>query len=454
VTKDRPRNRSGGDGKSGGFRGGPRGGGPRSGGPTGPSRGADRGPDRGRDRSPAPPPAALDDAAPDRAGDTPWASRTASRSEQHDRPTKTFDRADRPPGRGSRPPTGHGQGSGPRTGQGSGKPYGKSFSKPAFGKPDRKSFDRPHADRPPSDRPHSNQPRTDRPRQDRSHSGASDGGRQRAPQFERRESAFEDGGEVWIWGIHAAGAVLANPDRLVSRALLTRNAAEKLGLDLDALPAYAQILEAREIDQRVPAGAVHQGVAVRAPALEPADLNDFVIRPERPLVILDSVTDPQNVGAVLRSAAAFGVGAVVMQTRNAPALGGALAKAAAGAVERVTEIREVNISRAIRTLTDAGWRVVGLDGSAELTLDEAFSGREPLAIVLGAEGEGLRQGVAAACTHLARIPISADMESLNVSTAAAIAFYEASRRHGAVPPAAKPAARPAADEDADADETD
>ena len=259
---------------------------------------------------------------------------------------------------------------------------------------------------------------------------------------------------MWVWGLHAAGAVLSNPDRLVSRALLTRTAAQKLGLDLDALPAFAQILEARDIDQRVPAGAVHQGVAVKAPALEPADLSDFVIQPDRPLAILDQVTDPQNVGAVFRSAAAFGVAAVVMQTRNAPALGGALAKAAAGAIERVAEIREVNISRAIRTLTDAGWRVVGLDGSAELTLDEAFSGTEPLAIVLGAEGEGLRQGVAAACSHLARIPIGADMESLNVSTAAAIAFYEASRRNGAAPPPAKAPVDAAAGEDADGDETD
>jgi 23S rRNA (guanosine2251-2'-O)-methyltransferase len=178
------------------------------------------------------------------------------------------------------------------------------------------------------------------------------------------------------------------------------------------------------------------------------------MRPEKPLVILDQVTDPQNVGAVFRSAAAFGIAGVVMQTRNSPLLGGALAKAAAGAIEQVDDIRAVNISRAIDELTDAGWRVIGLDGSAEQTLEEAFAGPEPLAIVLGAEGAGIRQGVRKACTGLARIPIGADMESLNVSNAAAIAFYEAQRRHGAAPPPAKPALPASEDEDGAGDETD
>jgi len=193
---------------------------------------------------------------------------------------------------------------------------------------------------------------------------------------------------------------------------------------------------------------------VRCKPLDGLDITEAVMRPEHPLVILDQVTDPQNVGAVFRSAAAFGIGGVVMQTRNAPALGGALAKAATGAIERVEEIRAVNLSRAIDALRDAGWRVIGLDGSAEQTLDQAFAGNDPLAIVLGAEGGGIRPGVAKACSGLARIPIGMAMESLNVSNAAAIAFYEAARRSGAAPPPAKPALRAAADEDAEADETD
>jgi 23S rRNA (guanosine2251-2'-O)-methyltransferase len=273
-------------------------------------------------------------------------------------------------------------------------------------------------------------------------------------QWERRDAAFEESGEVWIWGLHAAGAALANRKRKISKALVSRNAARRAGLDPEALPKFAELLDPKEIDQRLPPGAVHQGLAVRCAPLDGPDISDAAIRPERPLVILDQLTDPQNVGAVFRSAAAFGVAGVVMQTRNAPLLGGALAKAAAGAVERVDEIRAVNLSRAIDTLVDAGWRVVGLDGSAEQTLDQAFAGPEPLAIVLGAEGAGIRPGVAKACSGLARIPIGAGMESLNVSNAAAIAFYEAARRHGAAPPPAKAPSVIADDEGAELGETD
>ncbi len=293
-----------------------------------------------------------------------------------------------------------------------------------------KGGDKPWA-REPAERPYERSKRRDAP----GHANKprdSQGGRPRhGGQYERRDAAFEEGGEVWIWGLHAAAAALANPKRRISKALVTRNGAQRAGLDPEALPAFAQLLEPREIDERLPPGAVHQGLAVRCAPLEGMDISESTTRPDRPLAILDQVTDPQNVGAVFRSAAAFGVGGVVMQTRNAPALGGVLAKAATGAIERVAEIRAVNLSRAIDELRDAGWRVIGLDGSAEQTLDEAFGGDEPLAIVLGAEGAGIRPGVAKACTGLARIPIGGNMESLNVSNAAAIAFYEAARRRGA-----------------------
>jgi len=279
-----------------------------------------------------------------------------------------------------------------------------------------------------------------------------DGGRpQHGGQYERRDAAFEENGEVWIWGVHAAGAVLANPKRKISKAYMSANAAQRVGLDANALPKFVELLDGKEIDMRLPPGAVHQNVAVRCKPLDGPDISDVVVQPERPLVILDQVTDPQNVGAVFRSAAAFGIAGVVMQTRNAPALGGALAKAAAGALERVDEIRAVNLSRAIDALTDAGWKVIGLDGTATQTLDEAFAGNQPLAIVMGAEGAGLRQGVAKECSGLARIPIGVEMESLNVSNAAAIAFYEAARRGGAKPPAPKTIALPPPADDADGD---
>ena len=278
-----------------------------------------------------------------------------------------------------------------------------------------------------------------------------DSGRPQSGPFDRREASFEEHGEVWIWGIHAASAALANPMRRISKGYVSPNAAERAGLDARSLPKFMELMEPKEIDLRLPPGAVHQGLAVRCKPMDGPDIADVAVQPEKPLVILDQVTDPQNVGAIFRSAAAFGIGGVVMQTRNAPALGGALAKAATGAIEIVDEIRAVNLSRAIDALTDAGWKVIGLDGTAEQTLDEAFAGPEPLAIVMGAEGEGLRQGVAKACSGLARIPIGSQMESLNVSNAAAIAFYEASRRGGAAPPAPKSAPLPASGEDADDD---
>ncbi len=262
---------------------------------------------------------------------------------------------------------------------------------------------------------------------------------------ERREPAFEENGEVWIWGLHAAGAVLANPMRKISAALMTRNTAERAGLDLEALPKFVSLVEARDLDDRLPPGAVHQGLAVRCRPLDGIDITEAAVRPDKPLAILDQVTDPQNVGAIFRSAAAFGVAGIVMQTRNAPAAGGALAKAAAGALEQVEEIRAVNISRAIDTLRDAGWTVIGLDGAADQTLEQAVAVDGPVAIVLGAEGPGIRQGVANACSGLARIPMQPNMESLNVSNAAAIAFYELARRKPTPPAAPR---RAAADDEA------
>jgi 23S rRNA (guanosine2251-2'-O)-methyltransferase len=250
----------------------------------------------------------------------------------------------------------------------------------------------------------------------------------RPVQYERREPAFEENGEVWIWGLHAAGAAIANPMRKISKAWVSPAAAERAGLNPAALPKFAELMEPKDIDMRLPPGAVHQGLAVRCRPLDGPDISDVAIAPEKPLVILDQVTDPQNVGSIFRSAAAFGFGGVVMQTRNAPALGGALAKAAAGALEQVPEIRAVNISRAIDVLRDAGWNVIGLDGPAETTLENALATPGPVAIVMGAEGDGLRQGVAKSCSMLARIPMPGAMESLNVSNAAAIAFYEVTKR--------------------------
>ncbi|KAF0179718.1 MAG: 23S rRNA (guanosine2251-2'-O)-methyltransferase [Alphaproteobacteria bacterium] len=228
----------------------------------------------------------------------------------------------------------------------------------------------------------------------------------------------------WIWGVHAALAALANPARTVERLVASRNAADRLPHG-----TKVEVLEPDAIDRLLPMGAVHQGLAVRCAPLEPEDLLDTCTPPDgRPVLVLDSVTDPQNVGAIFRSAAAFGARAIVMQDRKSPPLTGALAKAAAGAIEIVPHARVVNIARAIEELAEAGYVTVGLEGEADMSLAQALDDLRPPVIVLGAEGAGLRDLVAKTCDVRARIPIAPHMESLNVSVAAAVALYEAARR--------------------------
>ncbi len=205
--------------------------------------------------------------------------------------------------------------------------------------------------------------------------------------------------------------------------MATRNAASRLPEGIDP-----QILDPDAIDGMLPPGAVHQGLAVRAFPLEPGDLQAICGPPDgRSVLILDGVTDPQNVGAAFRSAVAFGARAVVLQDRKSPPLTGVLAKAAAGAIELVPHARVVNLGRAVETLRSLGYITVALEGEAELGLADALKDPRPAVIVVGAEGKGLRPAVADACEKRARIPIATAIESLNVSVAAAIALYEAKR---------------------------
>ena len=218
-------------------------------------------------------------------------------------------------------------------------------------------------------------------------------------------------------------AALSNPARRIEHVVATRNAAQRLPEGVEA-----QILEPDAIDGMLPPGAVHQGVAVRAFPLEPVELEAACAPPDgRSVLILDGVTDPQNVGAAFRSAAAFGARAIVLQDRKSPPLTGVLAKAAAGAIELVPHVRVVNLGRAVETLRAFGYVTVALEGEAELSIADALSERRAAVLVLGAEGKGLRPGVAEACEKRARIPIAPAMDSLNVSAAAAIALYEAKR---------------------------
>jgi 23S rRNA (guanosine2251-2'-O)-methyltransferase len=247
------------------------------------------------------------------------------------------------------------------------------------------------------------------------------------PQAQSRpERRAHPAADDWIWGWHAVEAALANPRRgpplrLVASPDRARQIEARFGRQ-----KTLELADAHQIGLSLPQGAVHQGVALRPSPLEEADLADFEARPGAVVLMLDQVTDPQNVGAILRSAAAFGAAGVVLQERHAPKLAGALAKAAAGAVERVPIARVVNLSRALETLTESGWRAVGLSGEGDRSLHEALDGAATV-LVLGSEGEGLRRLVAEHCDELAKIPMPGGFESLNVSAAAAVALYEAAR---------------------------
>lgn len=237
------------------------------------------------------------------------------------------------------------------------------------------------------------------------------------------------GAERWLYGLHAVAAALNNPKRRPERLLATANAAERLKRDCPR--AAPEIVERPAIEAVLPAGAVHQGLALlaappAAPVLE--DLLDD-IQGDALLVALDQVTDPQNVGAILRSSAAFGVRAVIVPRRHAPPVTGALAKAASGALEHVPLIPVANLDRALQQIKQAGFWCLGLDAAAETAIGAArLDGR--LALVMGAEGSGLRRLTAERCDTLVRLPTRGPIATLNVSNAAAVALYELSRGRG------------------------
>jgi 23S rRNA (guanosine2251-2'-O)-methyltransferase len=227
-----------------------------------------------------------------------------------------------------------------------------------------------------------------------------------------------------FWGKHAVAAALDNPDRKVLKAWSTREAAAFMNFPKE-LPVV--MAEAPDLGRMVPHDAPHQGVVIEVEPLEDIWLDDILAdAPERAvLLVLDHVTDPHNVGAILRSAAAFGVIGIVTQDRHAPPESGALAKAASGALERVPWVRVVNLARALEEMAEAGFWRIGLAGEATTELKDAL-GPPRVALVLGAEGPGMRSNTREHCDALAKLPISDAVESLNVSNAAAVALYAAS----------------------------
>jgi 23S rRNA (guanosine2251-2'-O)-methyltransferase len=259
--------------------------------------------------------------------------------------------------------------------------------------------------------------------------------RERNDTRKPRPAGPERRGGEWIWGWHTVLAALENPQREEPRRLIATPArAAEIERRIGRRPRGLEIADAGEIARALPQGAAHQGLALEGPPPEPVALAELAAPARGVILMLDQVTDPQNVGAIFRSAAAFGARGLVLQDRHAPPLIGALAKAAAGAIDVLPHARETNLSRALEQLSDLGWRAIGLDADAAEPLEAALDGG-PCVLVLGAEGEGLRRLVAEHCDSLARIGLAAGFESLNVSAAAAVALYAAARAAGAVSPA-------------------
>jgi 23S rRNA (guanosine2251-2'-O)-methyltransferase len=227
-----------------------------------------------------------------------------------------------------------------------------------------------------------------------------------------------------FWGKHAVAAALDNPARTVLRAWATREATAYMQFPKDVAVTLA---EAPDLGRLVPHDAPHQGMIIEVESLEEVWLEDVLQSAEERsvLLVLDQVTDPHNVGAILRSVAAFGAIGIVTQDRHSPPESGVVAKAASGALERVPWVRVVNLARALEEIGEAGFWRIGLTGDAEMDLRESL-GPARVALVLGAEGTGLRPNTREHCDALARLPISDAVESLNVSNAAAVALYAAS----------------------------
>ena len=227
-----------------------------------------------------------------------------------------------------------------------------------------------------------------------------------------------------FWGRHAVAAALDNPQRKVAKAWATRDAAAFMQFPKDLAVTLADVAD---LGRLVPGDAPHQGVVVEVEPLEEVWLDDLLTDAPEPavLLVLDQVTDPHNVGAILRSAAAFAAIGIITQDRHSPPESGALAKAASGTLETVPWVRTVNLARALDDIAEAGFWRIGLAGDAQMDLKEAL-GPKRVALVLGAEGPGLRPNTREHCDAIARLPISSAVESLNVSNAAAVALYAAS----------------------------
>ena len=258
-----------------------------------------------------------------------------------------------------------------------------------------------------------------KPRTQRRHGRRPAGARPLARHGERRDADAP----VVLYGWHTVTAALANPARRIRRMWATENAARRLADEGVALPAETEMVRPDLIAARLSPDAVHQGLLAEADPLPAPDLDDLTAGI---VLVLDQITDPHNVGAILRTAAAFAVAAIVTTARHSPEATGVLAKSASGALEWVPIVSVQNLARAIAALKERHFQIVGLDSGGIEDL-AAIKLSAPLALVLGAEGKGLRQGTRAVCDVLARLDLPGAIKSLNVSNAAALSLYIASQ---------------------------
>jgi 23S rRNA (guanosine2251-2'-O)-methyltransferase len=254
--------------------------------------------------------------------------------------------------------------------------------------------------------------------------GKPGGTRRGADRGAWRERRADASTEVILYGWHTVTAALANPQRHIRRLLVTENALRRLTEENIALKVTPDVVRPGAIDALLTPDAVHQGLLAEADPLPSPSIEDM--EPSGLVLVLDQITDPHNVGAILRTAAAFAVAAIVTTARHSPDATGVLAKSASGALELVPIVIVQNLARALTGLKERGFLTVGLDSSAPDDL-AATELRAPLALVLGAEGKGLRQLTGETCDRLARLDLPGEIKSLNVSNAAALALYIASR---------------------------
>ncbi len=249
--------------------------------------------------------------------------------------------------------------------------------------------------------------------------------RERFTRARREELVGE--GPAALYGWHTVKAALENPARRIRKLLATENAARRLADEGVRSPLEPEIVRPGAIAERLPGDAVHQGIYAEADPLPSPEID--AIAPNGVVLVLDQVTDPHNVGAILRTAAGFAAAAIVTTARHSPEATGVLAKSASGALEYVPIVTVQNLARALGTLKERGYLVIGLDSTGEREFADVAL-RAPLALVLGAEGKGLRQLTRATCDAVARLDLPGKIKSLNVSNAAALALYVASRRLG------------------------